>query len=444
MDSNIYLLIITLLSIVIVILGVAWWKWHAFISLTVAGLFLAIMAGLSPEKIVTAYETGVGDVLGHLVGILALGTILGKLMSDSGAGMQISDYLVKALGYKKLPWAMMLSGFIIGIPVFFEVGIVILLPLVISIHKTTKTNILLIAIPLLAGLSIVHGIVPPHPGAMTAIGIYEADLGKVLLYSLIIALPTAIIAGPIFGKFISKRVIPENPPNIIKVNNKTKGLPSVGISFLVIILPVLLMLLSIITPYLGEIPSIIKNSLIFIGSPVIALLISCFAAFYLLGFKQGMTKNVIKDLVEECILPIGSIILIIGAGGGFKEILIETGVGNTIAQMTEQLSLSPLLLAFLVAGLIRVATGSASVALTTAAGIVSPIIQHMSGVNLELLVIATGAGSLMLSHVNDAGFWMVKEYLGLNVKETFKTWTVMETLLSFVAFAIAFIIDGII
>lgn len=339
---------------------------------------------------------------------------------------------------------MMLSGFIIGIPVFFEVGIVILLPLVISIHKTTKTNILLIAIPLLAGLSIVHGIVPPHPGAMTAIGIYEADLGKVLLYSLIIALPTAIIAGPIFGKFISKRVIPENPPNIIKVNNKTKGLPSVGISFLVIILPVLLMLLSIITPYLGEIPSIIKNSLIFIGSPVIALLISCFAAFYLLGFKQGMTKNVIKDLVEECILPIGSIILIIGAGGGFKEILIETGVGNTIAQMTEQLSLSPLLLAFLVAGLIRVATGSATVALTTAAGIVSPIIQHMSGVNLELLVIATGAGSLMLSHVNDAGFWMVKEYLGLNVKETFKTWTVMETLLSFVAFAIAFIIDGII
>ncbi len=444
MDTNIYLLIITLLSIVIVILGVAWWKWHAFISLTVAGLFLAIMAGLSPEKIVTAYETGVGDVLGHLVGILALGTILGKLMSDSGAGMQISDYLIKSLGYKKLPWAMMLSGFIIGIPVFFEVGIVILLPLVISIHKTTKTNILLIAIPLLAGLSIVHGIVPPHPGAMTAIGIYDANLGKVLLYSLIIALPTAILAGPVFGKFISKRLIPENPPNIIKVSNKTNGFPSVPVSFLVIVLPVLLMLLSIVTPYLGEIPTILKNALLFIGSPVIALLISCFVAFYLLGFKQGMTKNVIKDLVEECIIPVGSIILIIGAGGGFKQILIETGVGNTIAQMTEHLSLSPLLLAFLVAGLIRVATGSATVALTTAAGIVSPIIQHMSGVNLELLVIATGAGSLMLSYVNDAGFWMVKEYLGLNVIETFKTWTVMETLLAVIAFTFAFIIDALV
>ncbi|MCD8798924.1 gluconate:H+ symporter [Mammaliicoccus sciuri] len=444
MDSNIYLLIITLLSIVIVILGVALWKWHAFISLTVAGLFLAIMAGLSPEKIVTAYESGVGDVLGHLVGILALGTILGKLMSDSGAGMQISDYLIKVLGPKKLPWAMMLSGFIIGIPVFFEVGIVILLPLVISIHKTTKTNILLIAIPLLAGLSIVHGIVPPHPGAMTAIGIYDADLGKVLLYSLIIALPTAIIAGPIFGKFISKRLTPENSPNILKVNNETTSLPSVPVSFFIIVLPVLLMLLSIITPYLGSLPSLLKNTLLFVGSPVIALLISCFVAFYLLGFKQGMNRNTIKRLVEDCILPIGSIILIIGAGGGFKEILIETGVGETIAQMTENLSLSPLLLAFLVAGLIRVATGSATVALTTAAGIVSPIIQNLSGVNLELLVIATGAGSLMLSHVNDAGFWMVKEYLGLNVKETFKTWTVMETMLSVVAFLIAFALNSFI
>ncbi|MBL0847242.1 gluconate:H+ symporter [Mammaliicoccus fleurettii] len=444
MDSNIYLLIITLLSIVIVILGVALWKWHAFISLTVAGLFLAIMAGMSPDKIVTAYETGVGDVLGHLVGILALGTILGKLMSDSGAGMQISDFLIKKLGPKKLPWAMLFSGFIIGIPVFFEVGIVILLPLVISIHKTTKKNILLIAIPLLAGLSIVHGIVPPHPGAMTAIGIYEADLGKVLLYSLIIALPTAIIAGPLFGKFISKRVIPENSPNIIKVSNKTTGFPSVSVSFFIIVLPVLLMLLSIVTPYLGDLPNLIKNTLLFIGSPVIALLISCFVAFYFLGFKQGMNKNVIKEIVEECILPIGSIILIIGAGGGFKEILIETGVGETIAQMTENLSLSPLLLAFLVAGLIRVATGSATVALTTAAGIVSPIIQNLSGVNLELLVIATGAGSLMLSHVNDAGFWMVKEYLGLSVKETFKTWTVMETLLSVVAFLIAFALNSFI
>ncbi|MBZ5478966.1 2-keto-3-deoxygluconate permease [Priestia megaterium] len=437
---DMYLLLVTCLAIVIVVLGVSWWKWHAFISLTVASLFLAIMSGLSMDKIVGAYETGVGSVLGHLVGILALGTILGKMMSDSGAGMQVAEFFIRFFGIKKLPWAMLFAGFIIGIPVFFEVGIVILLPLVISIHKTTRQNILLIALPVITGLSIVHGLVPPHPGAMTAIGIYNADLGRVLLYSLVIALPAAIVAGPVFAKWVHKRVIPEGEPELIRVSTSSKKLPKTGISFFIILLPVLLMVLSVMAPYI-PLSSFLTKFFVFIGSPVIALLISCFAAFYLLGMRQGMKKNVIKKLVEESLLPVGSIILIIGAGGGFKQILIDSGVGTSIAQMSEQLSLSPIVLAFMVAGLIRIATGSATVALTTAAGIVSPIIVHMSGVNLELLVIATGAGSLMFSHVNDAGFWLVKEYLGLTVKETFKTWTVLETLLSFIAFGGVLLFD---
>ncbi|MGR6337477.1 GntP family permease [Priestia megaterium] len=437
---DMYLLLVTCLAIVIVVLGVSWWKWHAFISLTVASLFLAIMSGLSMDKIVGAYETGVGSVLGHLVGILALGTILGKMMSDSGAGMQVAEFFIRFFGIKKLPWAMLFAGFIIGIPVFFEVGIVILLPLVISIHKTTRQNILLIALPVIAGLSIVHGLVPPHPGAMTAIGIYNADLGRVLLYSLVIALPAAIVAGPVFAKWVHKRVIPEGEPELIRVSTLSEKLPKTGISFFIILLPVLLMVFSVMAPYI-PLSSFLTKFFVFIGSPVIALLISCFAAFYLLGMRQGMKKNVIKKLVEESLLPVGSIILIIGAGGGFKQILIDSGVGTSIAQMSEQLSLSPIVLAFMVAGLIRIATGSATVALTTAAGIVSPIIVHMSGVNLELLVIATGAGSLMFSHVNDAGFWLVKEYLGLTVKETFKTWTFLETLLSFIAFGGVLLFD---
>jgi gluconate transporter len=437
---DMYLLLVTCLAIVIVVLGVSWWKWHAFISLTVASLFLAIMSGLSMDKIVGAYETGVGSVLGHLVGILALGTILGKMMSDSGAGMQVAEFFIRFFGIKKLPWAMLFAGFIIGIPVFFEVGIVILLPLVISIHKTTRQNILLIALPVIAGLSIVHGLVPPHPGAMTAIGIYNADLGRVLLYSLVIALPAAIVAGPVFAKWVHKRVIPQEEPELIRVSTSSEKLPNTGISFFIILLPVLLMVLSVMAPYI-PLSSFLTKFFVFIGSPVIALLISCFAAFYLLGMRQGMKKDVIKRLVEESLLPVGSIILIIGAGGGFKQILIDSGVGTSIAQMSEQLSLSPIVLAFMVAGLIRIATGSATVALTTAAGIVSPIIVHMSGVNLELLVIATGAGSLMFSHVNDAGFWLVKEYLGLTVKETFKTWTVLETLLSFIAFGGVLLFD---
>ncbi|MBO0997698.1 2-keto-3-deoxygluconate permease [Bacillus sp. SD075] len=437
---ELYLLGITLIAIVIVILGVSWWKWHAFISLTVASLFLAVFSGLPMDKIVGAYETGVGAVLGHLIGILALGTILGKMMSDSGAGMQVADFFINKFGVKNLPWAMLLSGFIIGIPVFFEVGLVILLPLVISIRKSTKVNILLIGIPVLAGLSIVHGLVPPHPGAMTAIGIYNANMGQVLLYSLIIAFPTAVIAGPLFAKWIHKRVIPVGEPELIRVETKSSGLPGTGVSFFIILLPVLLMVLTVVAPYL-PLPGSIEKFLLFIGSPVIALLISCFAAYYFLGYRQGMDKSLIKKLTEECLLPLASIILIIGAGGGFKQILIDSGVGTAIASMSEEISLSPIVLAFLVAGLIRVATGSATVALTTAAGIVSPVVANMTGVNIELLVIATGAGSLMFSHVNDAGFWLVKEYMGLTVKETFKTWTVMETLLSFVAFGLVLIFD---
>ncbi|MCQ6265239.1 GntP family permease [Fictibacillus sp. WQ 8-8] len=435
-----YLLLVTLLAIVIVILGVSWLKWHAFISLLVASLFLAIATGLSLDKIVSAYETGVGGVLGHLVGILALGTILGKMMAESGAGMQVADFFVRKFGVKKLPWAMLFSGFIIGIPVFFEVGILIVLPLVISIHKTTKQNILLIALPVIAGLSIVHGLVPPHPGALTAISIYKANLGTVLIYSLIIAIPAAIIAGPLFAKWVHKRVVPQGEPELIRFNTNYKKLPHTGLSFFIILLPVLLMVLAAAAPYMA-ISKGAEKIMAFIGSPIIALLIAVFAAFYFLGIRQGMDRNMLKKFSEESLLPVGSIILIIGAGGGFKQILIDSGVGNTIGQMSQHLSLSPLVLAFLIAGLIRIATGSATVALTTAAGIVSPIIEHMSGVNLELLVIATGAGSLMFSHVNDAGFWMVKEYLGLTVNETFKTWTVLETILSFTAFGGALILN---
>lgn len=434
-------LVVALLSIIIVIIGVTLFKWHAFISLLVATLFLAIFSGLSLDKIVTSIETGVGGTLGHLVGILALGTILGKLMAESGAGIQVSNFFVRTFGIKRLPWAMLLAGFITGIPVFFEVGILIVLPLVISLHKTSKQNLLLIGLPAIAGLSIAHGLIPPHPGAIAAIGIYNANMGKVLLYSLIIAIPSAILAGPVFAKWITKRINPEQESGLIKMEDiDNKKLPGTGISFLVILLPVILMIFSALVPFIG-LSGGVKKFFGFIGSPLIALLISVFAAIYFLGFRQGLNKNRMKTLVEECFVPVGSILAIIGAGGGFKQILIDSGVGDTIGEMAQHFSLSPLVLAFIIAGLIRIATGSATVALTTAAGIVSPIIQHMTGVNLELLVIATGAGSLMFSHVNDAGFWMVKEYLGLSVPETLKTWTVLETILSFVAFGLALIID---
>lgn len=431
---DIYLLLVTFAAIVIVIVTVSLLKWHAFISLTVASLFLALMAGLSLEKIVIAYETGIGEVLGHLVGILALGTILGKMLSESGAGLQIGNFFVRIFGEKRLPWAMMLSGFIIGIPIFFEVGILILLPLVISLHKTTKQNILLIALPVIASLSIVDGLVPPRPGALAAIIIYDANLGKVLLYSLVIAFIAAVIAGPLYAKWVHKRVVPEKEPELIRIDTAVKELPSPAMSFFIILLPVILMILASLAPYV-QLSEGSTKFFALIGNPVIALLIAVFAAYYFLGFRKGMDRDLIKKFTEKSLLPVGSIVLIIGAGGGFKQILMDSGVGETMSSMSENLSLSPLMMAFVIACLIRIATGSATVALTTAAGIVSPIIENMSGVNLELLVIATAAGSMMFSHVNDPGFWMVKEYLGLTVTETFKTLTVLETILSLTAFA---------
>lgn len=439
---DIYLLIITVIAIGIVILGVSWWKWHAYISLSVATLFLAIFAGMDWAKITTSFETGVGGVLGHLVGILALGTILGKMMSTSGAGMQIAHFFVKKFGTKRLPWSMFFSGLIIGIPVFFEVGLVILLPIVLSIQKTVKKNILLLGLPVLAGLSIVHGILPPHPGAMTAIGIYHAEVGPVLLYALCFALPAGIIAGPLFAKYISKRITPENEPELIRPDvqlNRDK-LPSVPISFLIIFLPIILMLLSMLENFISM-PKVVNQVLSFIGSPLVALLISVFAAYFFLGYRLGASGKLIKDLTEESMKPLASIILIIGAGGAFKQVLTDAGVADAIANLAVHMHLSPIVMSFVIAGLIRVATGSATVALTTAAGIVAPIVENMTGVNMSLLVIATGAGSLMFSHVNDGGFWLVKEYLGLSVKETFKTWTVLETLLSFVVFIIVLIVD---
>lgn len=316
----------------------------------------------------------------------------------------------------------------------FEVGILILLPLVISLHKTTKQNILLIALPVLASLSIVDAIVPPRPGALAAISIYDANLGMVLLYTLVIAFVAAVLAGPLFAKWVHKRVVPKKEPELIHINTAVNDLPSSRLSFLIILLPVILMILASLAPYIPHSESTM-NLIALIGNPVIALLIAVFTAYCLLGFRKGMDRELIKKFTEESLLPVGSILLIIGAGGGFKQILIDSGVGETMGRLSESLSISPLVMAFVIACLIRIATGSATVALTTAAGIVSPIITNIPDVNLELLVIATAAGSMMFSHVNDPGFWMVKEYLGLTVAETFKTLTVLEIILSLTAFA---------
>lgn len=447
-----YLILVTVAAIVVVIVSVTVLKLHPFISLLIASLFLGILGGLPISKLVESFEKGVGDTLSGLAIIIGLGTVLGGMLAESGGGLQIANSLTSKLGMNKIHWAMMISGFIIGLPVFFEVGVVLLVPLVVAVSKSTKKSILLVGLPLIAGLSIVHGIIPPHPGAMTGIGIYEADIGKVLIYGLIVAIPSVIVAGPLFGKWIAKRVHPTGLPRVgessFSYDSDDEGFgdanakhsPTTGAAFFTVLLPIILIIFATIVPYV-HVSKGVTNVVKFIGDPSIALLIAVLVGFFTLNFHQKINQGKFQSLAESSLKPMAAILLIIGAGGGFKQVLIGAGVGDAIGHISENLHLSPLVLAFVIAALVRIATGSATVALITAAGIVAPAVADVSGVNTALLVIATGAGSLILSHVNDAGFWLVKEYLGLGLKETFKTWTVLETLLSVTAFVCVLILN---
>jgi GntP family gluconate:H+ symporter len=387
--------------------------------------------------IIKAFQDGFGGVLGFVGIILALGTMLGKMMAESGGADQIAQTLIRAFGKDKVQWAMMFAAFLVGIPLFFEIGFVLLIPLVFIVARRTGVSIIKIGIPLLAGLSAVHGLVPPHPGPLLAIGVFGADIGKTILYGLIVALPTAIIAGPIFGTFIAKH-IPGHPnqelvDQLARENDDSTTLPSFSITLITVLLPVFLMLLKTFADVALPDGHFFRTWMDMIGHPISALLLALLLSLYTFGHKQGIGSQQMLKWLDASLAPTAAIILIIGAGGGFKQMLVTSGVGDVIGHMAVSAQISPILLAWLVAAVIRIATGSATVATITGAGIVVPVVGMIPGVNRELLVLATGAGSLILSHVNDAGFWLVKQYFNMTVAETFKTWTAMETILSIVA-----------
>ncbi len=435
MTQDTYLLVDALVTIIGLVLLITKFKVHPFVALTIAAGFLGLTSGMPVDKVMKSFQDGFGGVLGFVGIILGLGTMLGKLMADSGGADQIAQTLIRRFGKDRVHWAMMFSAFLVGIPLFFEIGFVLLIPLVFIVARRSGVSIVKIGIPLLAGLSAVHGLVPPHPGPLLAIGIFNADIGKTIFYGLIVAFPTAIIAGPIFGKWISK-YIPGNPSkdlmDQIAKESTNENLPSFGITLITILLPVFLMLLKTFADVALPAGHVFRVWMDFIGHPIAALLFALLLAFYTFGLARGFSREQIIKLLDQSLAPVAAIVLIVGAGGGFKQMLVDSGVGNLIGHMAVQAQISPILLAWLVAAVIRVATGSATVATITGAGIVAPVVAMVPGVNRELLVLATGAGSLILSHVNDAGFWLVKQYFNMTVTETLKTWTVMETILSVV------------
>jgi GntP family gluconate:H+ symporter len=430
------LLIFALGAVVALILLIARFKLHPFIALVLVSLVLGVAAGMPPLAAVKAFQDGVGTTLGFIAVVVGLGTMLGKMMAESGAATRIATTLIAVFGERKVHWAMMLVGFIVGIPVFFQVGFVLLIPLVFTIARRTGLSVVKIGIPLVAGLSVVHGMLPPHPAAMLAVSAYHADLGLTILYGLIVGLPTAALAGPVFAAWISPRITlsADNPLAAQLEGESSPDMPGFAISLFTVLIPVLLMLLSSASEVVLDAASPTRSALHLIGNPIVALLLALLFSFWSLGRPRHFSKEQVMKFCNDCLGPTATILLVIGAGGGFNQVLIQSGVGGAIAKAAIGSQASPLLLAWIVAALIRVATGSATVAMTTAAGIVAPIAFATPGSNMELLVLATGAGSLVLSHVNDAGFWLIKEFFGMTVPQTLKTWTVAETIIGVTGF----------
>jgi GntP family gluconate:H+ symporter len=434
-SSNTQLLLLASAAVVVLVVLIARFKVHPFIALITVSLALGIVAGMPLGGVVKAFQDGVATVLGFIAIVVALGTMLGKMMAESGGAARIATTLIARFGEKRVHWAIMFVGFIVGIPVFFQVGFVLLIPLVFTIARRSGLSLVKIGIPLVAGLSVVHGMMPPHPAAMLAVVAYKADIGRTIAYAILVGLPTAALAGPIFASWIAPRIaLPAENPVAAQFTGGTGGTgataaPSFGISLFTVLLPVILMLCASAADVALDSGSTLRSALDFVGGPIVALLLALLFSFWSLGYRQHFTRDQILKFGNDCLAPTATILLVIGAGGGFNRVLVESGVGKAIADVALGSHASPLLLAWTVAALIRVATGSATVAMTTSAGIVAPIAAVTPGTHAELLVLATGAGSLVLSHVNDSGFWLIKEFFNMTVQQTLKTWTVAETII---------------
>lgn len=444
MQGDTRLLLAAALAVVVLVILIVRLKLSAFIALMIASLLAGLLAGMDLLATAKAFQGGMGAVLGSIAAIIGLGTVMGKMLVESGGSEVIAETIVRKAGARHLPWAMLLIALIVGAPVFFAVGLVLLAPILFALVRQHQSGMLWLGIPMVAGLSAMHGLVPPHPGPMAAIKLIGADTGKTIWYALLIAVPAAVIAGPLFGHWIAKRVIPRSAqPSLLEKREPRANRPGFSITLFTVLLPIALMLFGTGADIVLAPESVWRSRIAFLGDPVVALLCGVLFSFYSFGAALGWNRQDLLRFSEECLGPVAIVLLIVGAGGGFSRVLIESGVGEAVSRIATAWEIRPLWLAYGAACLIRVATGSATVAITTAAALVKPVADASPGTNLELVVLAMGAGSLILSHVNDGGFWLVKEYLNLTVTETLKTWTAMETILSLVSFALVLLLDGL-
>ncbi|WP_026809150.1 gluconate:H+ symporter [Arenibacter latericius] len=419
-------LLIVVLGILLLFILIARIKLNAFITFIIVSLAVGIAQGMELKMLIQSIQDGMGSTLGFLIIILGLGAMLGKLVADSGAAQQITTRLIAKFGIKNIQWALVLTGFIVGIPMFYTVGFVILIPLIFTIAASTRLPLLYVGLPMIAALSVTHGYLPPHPAPTAIATTFNADIGKTLLYGIIIAIPAIIVAGPLFSRTI--KTIEATPlkefvnPRILKESE----MPGIATSIFTALLPIILIMLATLANLFITADNPIMPFINFIGNPAVAMLISVLVAIYTLGLNRGKKMPEIMNSVSSGISGITMILFIIAGAGALKQVLIDSGVSIYIAEILKDSALSPLILGWMVATIIRVCVGSATVAGLTTAGIVLPLVSA-TGTSPELMVLAIGSGSLMLSHVNDSGFWLFKEYFNLSVNDTLRTWTVMET-----------------
>ncbi|AWB92814.1 gluconate:H+ symporter [Aeromicrobium chenweiae] len=419
-----------LIGIAVLVIAITYFKLHPFLALILGALTVGAIAGRAMLDVVASFSAGVGSTVSGVGVLIALGAMFGKLLADSGGADQIVDTIVGRSSQRMLPWSMAAIGAIIGLPMFFEIGLVLLMPVIFLVAKRAERSIISLGIPALAGLSAMHGFVPPHPGPLAAIDLVDANLGLTLGLGVLVAIPTIVLAGPVFARF-ADRWVPVPAGDLYDASTeKRERRPSFGITLATVLLPVVLMMGKAFGDIAVDDGTTLRSILDFIGEPFVALLIAVLVAVFTFGIGTGMSKEDVSDVLSSSLPPIAGIILIVGAGGGFKQTLVDTGIAEVVADFVRDSGVSVLLIAWLVAVVIRVATGSATVATITAAGIMVPIAADLPSGEVSLLVLAIGAGSVFFSHVNDAGFWLVKEYFGLTVGQTIKSWSIMETVLS--------------
>jgi Gnt-I system high-affinity gluconate transporter len=419
-------LLIVILGICLLLFLILVLKFNSFLSFVIVSLLVALAEGMTIDKAVTSIENGIGTTMGFLVLVLGFGSMLGKLVSESGAAQKITTKLVSAFGIKHIQLALMLTGFIVGVSLFYDVGFFIMIPLVFTVAASTGLPLLYVGLPMLAALSVTHGYLPPHPAPTAIVAMFNADLGKTMVYGIIVAIPAIVISGPILSKVLSRI---EAKPLSEFISPKTltdEEMPGFWMSFFSALLPVILISLSTIAGFFLSNDNEIRKILGYIGNPVIAMLLSVLFAICTLGLARGRKIVDIMNSLAHSVTSITMIMLLIAGAGALKQVLVDGGVSTYIGGLLSQSPLSPLFLGWLIATVLRFCVGSATVAGITTAGIVLPLVSG-AGVSPELMVLAIGSGSLMVGHVNDGGFWLFKEYFNLSIKDTLKTWTVMET-----------------